>query len=55
MQQVTISLKDREVKALKKICKIRETNRHHLIKIAVEEFIQRFEETEKVKKSTSNK
>lgn len=56
MQQVTISLKDREVKALKKICKVRNiSSRHKGIKIAIEEFIERFEETEKLKKSTVNK
>ena len=45
MQQVTISLKDREVKALKKICKVRNiSSRHRAIKIAIEEFIERFEQ-----------
>lgn len=47
MQQVTISLKDREAKALNKICEVRDINRHHAIKVAIEEYIKRFEETER--------
>jgi metal-responsive CopG/Arc/MetJ family transcriptional regulator len=48
MKLITISLKDGEVKALKKICEVREiTSRHRAIKIAINEYIERFNNTEK--------
>jgi len=47
MQLVTISLKSNEVNALKKICKVRNiSSRHHAIKIAIKEYIERFEKNE---------
>jgi metal-responsive CopG/Arc/MetJ family transcriptional regulator len=45
MRLVSVSLKESEVKALKKICKVRNiSSRHHAIKIAIEEYIERFEQ-----------
>jgi len=47
MTLVTVSLTRKEDKALKKICEVREINRHHAIKVAIEEYIKRFYKTEK--------
>lgn len=45
MRLVTVSLKENEVKAFKKICKVRNiSSRHRAIKIAIEEYIERFEQ-----------
>jgi len=47
MQIVTISLTDKEIKALKKVCEVRGINRHHAMKTAIREYITRFKKIEK--------
>jgi metal-responsive CopG/Arc/MetJ family transcriptional regulator len=46
MRIVSVSLNDKEEKALKKICKVREINRHHAIKLAIRNYIAEFEQNE---------
>jgi predicted transcriptional regulator len=47
MRMMTLSLKDEEQRALERICEVREISRHRAIKIAIVEYIERFDRMDK--------
>jgi predicted transcriptional regulator len=48
MRLTTISLRDEEERALERICEVRQiSSRHRVIKIAIAEYIERFDRMDK--------
>lgn len=47
MRLTTISLRDEEERALERICEVKEISRHRAIKIAIAEYIERFDRMDK--------
>jgi predicted transcriptional regulator len=48
MRMMTLSLKDEEQRALERLCEVRQiSSRHRAIKIAIAEYIERFDRMDK--------